>query len=73
MALANQLDKGEIKIMKLIADFLISNNHLNHAIEIYRKMGDYKNLAMVYIKNGQWEEVGVDANDPVETVWFVSI
>lgn len=54
----SRLDKGETKLLSLIAEHLIENNRdYYHAIEVYRKMGDYKNLVQALIKADQWDEV----------------
>lgn len=57
MNFVGQLNKGETKMLSLIADYFISKEDYFHAIEVYKKMGDYKNLAQVYIRANQWDDV----------------
>lgn len=52
-----QIDKGEVKLLTLIAENFIKNGDFENAIQIYRKNGDFKRLASTYIQNGQWDEV----------------
>lgn len=57
MNMVGQLNKGESKLLSLIADYFISKDDFYHAIEVYQKMGDSKNLAQAYIKANQWDDV----------------
>lgn len=57
MAFVGQLDKGETRLLTLIAEHLANIGELDHAIAVHKKMGDFKNLALVYIKAKQWNEV----------------
>lgn len=57
MAFTSQLDKGETKLLTLIAEHLVDRGEIRNAIEVYKKMGDYKNLALVYMKDNNWDEV----------------
>lgn len=57
MKFVGQLNKGETKMLSLIADYFISKDDFFPAIEVYQKMGDYKNLALVYIRTNQWDDV----------------
>lgn len=60
MNFVGQLNKGETKMLSLIADYFISKDDHFHAIEVYQKMGDYKNLAQVYIRANQWDDVSFE-------------
>ena len=57
MNVVAQLDKGETKLLSLIAEHFLANEDFFHAIEVYQKMGDYQHLAQVHIKANQWDEV----------------
>ncbi|XP_074605343.1 intraflagellar transport protein Oseg1 [Brevipalpus obovatus] len=54
--LSRQLDKGDQKNLALCAQYLQKMKQFFIAADIYKKMGDYKNLALVYVKSHQWEE-----------------
>ncbi|KAF7490105.1 Intraflagellar transport protein -like protein [Sarcoptes scabiei] len=63
MMFVEQIDKGEVKLLTLIAENFIKNGDFENAIQIYRKNGDFKRLASTYIQNGQWDEALKIAND----------
>lgn len=68
MSFVRQLDKGQTRMLSLVADHFIANDDFYHAIEVYQKMGDYTNLALVYMKAGQWDEVCMaDWSDQIMT------
>ncbi|OTF79443.1 Tetratricopeptide repeat containing protein [Euroglyphus maynei] len=63
VSFAQQIDKGEIKLLNLIAESFLNNQDYENAIQIYRKIGNFKSLALTYIHNNQWEEALKICND----------
>ncbi|XP_075587380.1 intraflagellar transport protein Oseg1 [Dermatophagoides farinae] len=63
VSFAEQIDKGEIKLLNLIAESFLNKQDYVNAIQIYRKIGDFKSLALTYIHNNQWEEALKICND----------
>lgn len=63
VSFAQQIDKGEIKLLNLIAESFLKNQDYENAIQIYRKIGNFKSLALSYIHNNQWEEALKICND----------
>lgn len=56
MNIVHQLDKGDRNNLILCADFLMKHKQYFNAGEVYKKMGDLKQLAQVYVKTFQWQE-----------------
>ncbi|XP_054168644.1 intraflagellar transport protein 122 homolog [Oppia nitens] len=63
MTVVQQLDRADRKALTLCADFLIKSKHYLNAIEVYKKIGDIQNLAIIYIKSSQWQEAFKLADD----------
>ena len=57
MTVVRQLDRADRKALTLCADILIKSKQYSNAVEVYKKIGDVQNLAMIYIKSSQWQEV----------------
>jgi intraflagellar transport protein 122 len=57
MSVVRQLDKADRNALTLCADYLIKSKQYFNAAEVYKKIGDVQNLAMIYIKSCQWQEV----------------
>jgi intraflagellar transport protein 122 len=57
MSVARQLDKADRNALTLCADYLIKSKQYFNAAEVYKKIGDVQNLATIYIKSCQWQEV----------------
>lgn len=57
MTVVRQLDRADRKALTLCAEYLIKNKHYSNAAEVYKKMGDVHNLALIYVKSCQWQEV----------------
>lgn len=56
MNTAKSLDKGDHKNLALCAKYLQQLKHYFLAAEIYQKIGDFANLAQVYVDSCQWGE-----------------
>lgn len=57
MSVVRQLDKADRNALTLCAEYLIKTKQYFNAAEVYKKIGDVQNLAMIYIKSCQWQEV----------------
>ncbi len=57
MTVVRQLDRADRKSLTLCADYLISHKQYGFAAEVYKKIGDVDNLAIIYVKSCQWQEV----------------
>ena len=56
MTTVQQLDRADRENLALCADFLVKHKQYFNACEVYKKTGDVKNLAAIYIKSFQWQE-----------------
>lgn len=56
MTTVQQLDRGDRENLSLCADYLVRHKQFFNACEVYKKIGDVKKLAEIYIKSFQWEE-----------------
>lgn len=56
MTTVQQLDRGDRENLSLCADFLVKHKQYFNACTVYKKIGDIKNLAAIYIESFQWEE-----------------
>ncbi|CAG2107867.1 unnamed protein product [Medioppia subpectinata] len=63
MTVVRQLDRADRKALTLCADILIKSKQYSNAVEVYKKIGDVQNLAMIYIKSSQWQEAFRLADD----------
>ena len=52
----NQLDKGDQNNLSLCGDFFVKHKQYFMAAEVYKKIGDVKNLVSIFIKSCQWDE-----------------
>ena len=57
MTVVRQLDKADRNALSLCADYLIKSKQYSGAAEVYKKIGDVHNLAIIYVKSCQWHEV----------------
>lgn len=57
MEFVNQIDKGETNLLNIIGENFVKNKDYANAIVIYKKIGNFKNLALAYMKNEQWDQV----------------
>ena len=57
MTVVAQLDKADRNALTLCADYLTKNKQYTNAQQVYKKMGDVHNLALLYVKSCQWQEV----------------
>lgn len=58
--MASKLDKSKTKMLTLIAEHLMKMDQLEQAIKVYLKIGDFRNLALAYLKAQKWEEVSCE-------------
>ncbi|KAI1301651.1 Intraflagellar transport protein -like protein [Halotydeus destructor] len=56
MTIVQQLDKGDRDGLSQCAQHLIKHKQYFNAAEVYKKIGDTANLALIYVKSYQWQE-----------------
>lgn len=44
-------------MLLLISEHLMKQKEYEHAIKVYHKIGDFRNLALAYVSAQKWEEV----------------
>lgn len=56
MNVVRQLDKGDRAGLSLCAEYLVKHKQYFNAAEVFKKLGDVNNLAVIYVKSCQWED-----------------
>lgn len=63
MTVVRQLDRGDRNNLNLCAEYLVKHKQYFNAAEVFKKMGDIKKLAIIYVKSYQWDEAFKLANE----------
>ena len=56
VSIAATCDKGDRNNLSLVADALVKHKQYFQACDVYKKIGDTKNLARVYVLSMQWQD-----------------
>ncbi len=51
-----KLDKADTENVRLVANYLKKHNQLQYAREMYKKVGDFKSVVLIYVDAGEWKE-----------------
>lgn len=71
MSIVNKTDKAQTKMLTLIAEHLMKSGHSQSAIQVYRKMGDVRLLALAFVQALQWPEVRANVHEQNSFCIFV--
>lgn len=63
MNVVRSLDKGDRENLTACAQYLVQHKQYFNAAEVYRKIGDIRSLAGVFVKSCQWEEAFTLCNE----------
>jgi intraflagellar transport protein 122 len=51
-----KLDKADTENIRLVAHYLKKHNQLQYAREMFKKVGDFKAVVLIYVDAGEWKE-----------------
>ena len=54
--MGRKLDKADTENVRLVAHYLKKHNQLQYARDMYKKVGDFKAVVLIYVDAGEWKE-----------------
>ena len=51
-----KLDKADTENVRLVAHYLKKHKQLQYARDMYKKVGDFKAVVLIYVDAGEWKE-----------------